>query len=91
MVVHRSLPHYHHLRANSLINQVPSSVEHQLPDSVHDTGSNSQTGKVSHATGDSKVPHAMQEAVPEKLEKILPNSIHDTSGAKFSDGSVDKK
>ena len=62
--------------------QVPKGVEEQIPDSLHDTGSNEKTGKVSHATGDSKVPQAMQEAVPEKLEKILPNAIHDTSGAK---------
>lgn len=54
------------------------------------SGSNKETGKVSHATGDSKVPHALQEAVPEKVEKALPNSIHDTSGAKMSDGSISK-
>ena len=70
--------------------QVPSSVEHQLPDAVHNTGSNKETGKVSHATGDSKVPQALQEGLPEKVEKVVPNAIHDTSGAKFSDGSVSK-
>ena len=58
--------------------KAPSSVEHQLPDSVHDTGSNQQTGKVSHAVGDSKVPQALQEALPEKVEKAVPNVIHDT-------------
>lgn len=63
-------------------------MEHNLPDSVHDTGSNQQTGKVSHATGDSIVPQALQEGLPEKVEKVVPNAIHDTSGAKFSDGSV---
>jgi hypothetical protein len=82
----------------------------QLPDSVHDTGSNSETGKVSHATGKSIVPQvshtsvppyncmvywlhhqALQEGLPEKVEKIVPNAIHDTKGAKFSDGSVDRK
>ena len=55
--------------------QVPSSVEHQLPDSVHDTGSNKETGKVSHATGDSKVPKALQEGLPASVEKIVPNSV----------------
>ncbi|QIW99595.1 hypothetical protein AMS68_005113 [Peltaster fructicola] len=68
--------------------RVPSSVEHKVPDSLHDTGSNEQTGKVSHATGDSKVPKVLQEGLPEKVEKIVPNAIHDTKGAKFSDGSV---
>jgi hypothetical protein len=67
--------------------QVPSSVEHQLPDAVHNTGSNKDTGKVSHATGDSIVPKALQEGLPEKVEKIVPDAIHDTKGAKFSDGS----
>jgi hypothetical protein len=51
--------------------------------------SNTLLGKVSHATGDSKVPKALQEGLPEKIEKMVPNSIHDTTGAKFSDGSVD--
>lgn len=50
--------------------------------SVHDTNSNKDTGKVSHATGDSKVPIALQEALPEKVEKAVPNTIHDTSGLK---------
>lgn len=68
--------------------QVPESVEQKVPDSVHDTGSNQQTGKVSHATGDSKVPQFLQEGLPEKVEKAVPNAIHDTKGAKFSDGSV---
>jgi len=45
---------------------------------VHDTGSNHQTGKVSHATGPSKVPQAIQEAAPKKLEEILPEKIHPT-------------
>ncbi|KAK4893401.1 hypothetical protein LTR27_008297 [Elasticomyces elasticus] len=69
---------------------VPASVEHKLPDALHDTGSNKETGKVSHATGDSIVPKTLQEGLPEKVEKIVPNAIHDTSGAKFSDGSVSK-
>ncbi|KAK0306223.1 hypothetical protein LTR82_016438 [Friedmanniomyces endolithicus] len=54
---------------------VPSSVEHQLPDSLHDTGSNKETGKVSHATGDSKVPKVLQEGLPASVEKIVPNSV----------------
>jgi cation transport regulator ChaB len=58
--------------------KVPAGVEHQLPDSVHDTGSNKQTGKVSHAVGDSKVPKSVQEALPEKVERAVPNVIHDT-------------
>ncbi len=37
---------------------------------VHDTGS---TNHVSHATGDSKVPEALQKAVPKGVEKALPN------------------
>ena len=69
---------------------MPSSVEHQVPDSLHDTGSNKETGKESHATGESKVPKAVQEGLPESIEKAVPNAIHDTSGAKFSDGSVGK-
>lgn len=36
-------------------------------------------GGVSHATGDSKVPRAVQEAAPRGLEEALPNRIHDTS------------
>jgi hypothetical protein len=35
----------------------------QLPDSVHDTGSNSETGKVSHATGKSIVPQVCQTQI----------------------------
>lgn len=70
--------------------QVSADTEHKVPDALHDTGSNPQTGKVSHATGDSKVPQTLQEGLPEKVEKIVPNKIHDTSGAKFSDGSVSK-
>ncbi|KZM27280.1 hypothetical protein ST47_g1568 [Ascochyta rabiei] len=34
--------------------KVPASVEHKVPDAAHDTNSNKDTGKVSHATGDSK-------------------------------------
>lgn len=58
----------------------PKGVEDSLPDSVHDTGSNKDTGKVSHATGDSKVPQALQEALPESVERAVPDAIHDTSG-----------
>jgi hypothetical protein len=61
--------------------QVPSSIEHQVPDSAHDTNSNKDTGKVSHATGDSKVPKVLQEGLPAKVEKAVPNAIHDTRGA----------
>ncbi|KAF2480983.1 hypothetical protein BDY17DRAFT_325709 [Neohortaea acidophila] len=68
--------------------KVPKSVEEKVPDSAHDTGSNKQTGKVSHATGESKVPQALQEGLPESVEKAVPNALHDTKGAKFSDGSV---
>lgn len=31
--------------------KVPQSFEDELPDSVHNTGSNDKTGKDSHATG----------------------------------------
>lgn len=65
-------------------------MEDKIPDAAHNTGSNSQTGKVSHATGDSKVPQVLQEGLPEKVEKIVPNKIHDTKGAVFSDGTVGK-
>lgn len=58
--------------------KVPKGLEDQLPDAVHNTGSNKDTGKVSHAVGDSKVPQALQEALPEKVEKAVPNAIHDT-------------
>ena len=67
--------------------QAPKGLEKQIPDAVHDTGSNKETGKVSHATGDSVVPQALQEGLPESVKKAVPNAIHDTSGAKFSDGS----
>lgn len=70
--------------------QVPASVEHKLPDALHDTNSNKETGKVSHATGSSIVPQTLQEGLPEKVEKVVPNAIHDTKGATFSDGSVGK-
>ena len=55
--------------------KLPKGVEESVPDSVHDTGSSK-----SHATGDSIVPKAVQEAVPKGLEEALPNKIHDTSG-----------
>lgn len=32
--------------------KAPGGLEHNIPDSVHDTGSNKETGNVSHATGD---------------------------------------
>ncbi|RDW57701.1 hypothetical protein BP5796_12502 [Coleophoma crateriformis] len=66
----------------SIQRQAPKKIEDELPDAVHNTGSNSKTGKVSHATGDSKVPQALQEALPESVEKAVPNAIHDTSGLK---------
>jgi hypothetical protein len=68
--------------------QVSSETEKKIPDSLHDTGDNKNTGKVSHATGDSKVPQFLQEGLPEKVEKAVPNAIHDTKGAKFSDGTT---
>ena len=65
-------------RSFLISSKVPGKLEHELPDSVHNTGSNKETGKVSHAVGDSKVPQALQEALPEKVEKAVPNPIHDT-------------
>ncbi|GAM89548.1 hypothetical protein ANO11243_075870 [Dothideomycetidae sp. 11243] len=62
--------------------KAPGKLEHEIPDSVHDTGSNKQTGKVSHAVGDSKVPQALQEALPESVERAVPNAIHDTGAKK---------
>ncbi|OSS44637.1 hypothetical protein B5807_10457 [Epicoccum nigrum] len=52
--------------------KVPSSIEHQVPDSAHDTNSNMDTGKVSHATSDLTVPKVLQEGLPAKVEKISP-------------------
>lgn len=68
-------------QSDSFEPQVPSSIEHQVPDSAHDTNSNKNTGKVSHATGDSKVPKVLQEGLPAKVEKVVPHAIHDTRGA----------
>lgn len=48
---------------------MPESVEHKIPDAAHDTGANKETGKVSHATGDSKVPKVGELVV----------QFHDTS------------
>jgi hypothetical protein len=47
--------------------KAPKGLEDQLPDAIHDTGSNSKTGKVSHATGDSKV---------RSLPFVYPMSMH---------------
>lgn len=72
-------------------NNVAVANDRSVSDSApSDTDSNKDTGKVSHATGDSKVPKVLQEGLPEKVEKAVPNAIHDTSGAKFADGSVGK-
>jgi hypothetical protein len=65
-----------------MFTQVSSDVEAKVPDSLHDTGDNKNTGKVSHATGDSKVPQFLQEGLPEKVEKAVPNAIHDVSAHK---------
>lgn len=56
--------------------KVPASVEHKVPDAAHNTGSNSETGKVSHATGKSIVPQVLQEGLPEKVSqhKLLQGS-----------------
>ena len=62
--------------------KVPAGIEKQVPDALHDTGSNEETGKVSHATGPSKVPQAIQEGLPEKIERIVPESIHPTGDKK---------
>lgn len=52
-----------------------------MADAAHDTNSNKDTGKVSHATGESKVPQVLQEGLPAKVEKAVPDAIHDTRGA----------
>jgi hypothetical protein len=70
-------PFFGHVHTN-IVPQAPAKLEHELPDAVHNTGSNKETGKVSHATGPSKVPQAIQEAAPKKLEEILPEKIHPT-------------
>ncbi len=51
---------------------------------VHDTGS---TNHVSHATGDSKVPEALQKAVPKGVEKALPNRYDTQVPTRSSDTS----
>ena len=53
----------------------------QVPNAIHDTGSLSETtgnAGVSHATGDSVVPKAAQEAVPKQVESVLPEKVHPT-------------
>jgi len=57
------------VEAHVLRLQAPKSVEDKIPDAAHDTGANKETGKVSHATGDSKVPKVLQEGLPEGVEK----------------------
>ncbi|KAI8940402.1 hypothetical protein NX059_004093 [Plenodomus lindquistii] len=63
--------------------QAPASLEKNLPNKVHDTGSSShgpQTN-VSHAKGGgeaSVVPQKLQEKLPESVERAVPNFIHDT-------------
>ena len=51
----------------SVQEKVPSSIENKVPDALHDTNSNKDTGKVSHATGKSIVPEALQQGLPEKV------------------------
>jgi len=62
--------------------KVPAGLEKQVPDALHDTGSNKETGKVSHAIGESKVPQAIQEGLPEKVERMVPEAIHPTGDGK---------
>ncbi|KAF2704572.1 hypothetical protein K504DRAFT_538057 [Pleomassaria siparia CBS 279.74] len=40
---------------------------------------------VSHATGGSHVPEAVQKKAPSGLEESLPNPVHDTTGADGQD------
>jgi hypothetical protein len=54
--------------------RILTNRQHKLPDSVHDTGSNHQTGKVSHATGDSKVPHV--RLLPSSYATSITNLNH---------------
>ena len=61
---------------------LPQQVEEKVPNSIHDTGSGAGTtdnAGVSHATGDSVVPKAAQEAVPKQVEGALPDKVHPTS------------
>jgi hypothetical protein len=46
---------------------------------VHNTDPTKDERNVSHATGPSKVPEAIQRAAPEGLERALPESIHPTN------------
>lgn len=59
----------------SVQEKVPSDVEHKVPDSLHDTNSNKDTGKVSHATGKSIVPEFLQEGLPEKVSSVAATSL----------------
>lgn len=45
---------------------------------VHNTNP-AENAHVSHSTGHSIVPEAIQKAVPEGLERALPDAIHDTN------------
>ena len=47
----------HNVTNTVFLLQVPKNIEKQVPDSLHDTGSNKETGKVSHATGDLSLIH----------------------------------
>jgi hypothetical protein len=61
---------------------LPQKVEEKVPNSLHDTGSGADTTSnagVSHATGNSAVPKAAQEAVPKGLENALPEKVHPTT------------
>jgi hypothetical protein len=76
--VHTSTLFRHWSTRTNTTSQAPAKLEHELPDAIHDTNSNKDTGKVSHATGPSKVPQAIQEGAPKKLEEMLPEKIHPT-------------
>jgi hypothetical protein len=52
----------------------PKSAENKLAGKETESGRN-----VSHATGNSKVPEAIQRAVPESVENVLPDAIHPTA------------
>lgn len=61
------------------LSQLSPQTQDKVPDALHNTGSNKDTGKVSHATGSSVVPQFLQEGLPEKVEKVVPNALHDVS------------
>merc|ERR1711963_1090504 len=58
-----------------LIRQIPIFKQ----SSIRMSSTNQYGQGASHATGDSAVPHKVQEAAPKGLEESLPDGVHPTS------------